>query len=375
MIVSNPGELFDHSYRYSLLLNMINFISKIRLLILVSTIAAFSSCGPSKSVSFNITQPAEISLPPDVNTILLVDRTKFDNSVLNTVEGILTGEMPGEDKAAAEEGLNSLKNKLENSPRYNVRIHNERLKGNSMTSSFPNPLPWNVIDQLCVKNNAELVVALEVFDSNFIVTNGSRIQKRTEGSGKDAHEVPYTEYYAQGVGSVKMGIRTYYNKEKRIVDQQMLDEKNTWEGTGSTPLAAAGVLISKSKANKYLASSIGNDYAYKISPMPVRISRQFYKKAKDIPEVETGVRYADVNKWEEAVNTWKSAINKAKPKEAGKIAYNIAVGYEVLGDYGSALTWAQDAYTKYGNKEARQYSNVLQNRINDERLLREQMKN
>lgn len=342
--------------------------------LLLISIVLFYACGPSKRVTFNITQPAEITLPSDVNTVLLIDRTKFDDKLLNTLEGILTGELPADDRSAAQEALNSLKRKLDYSPRFNVKILPDRFSGNSMTANFPAAIPWEMIDELCVKNNAELVVALEVFDSNFIITNGTRLTKRTEGEGKNARQVDYTEYYAQGVGSIKMGIRSYYRKDRTIVDQQMLNPNHTWEATGTNPLDAAAALISKSNANKFLAKKAGEDYAYKISPMTVSLSRQFYGKSKHTPEIAAGTRYADVNKWEEAINTWKTSLPKAEPKEAGKIAYNIAVGYEVLGEYGTALTWAQDAYTKYGNKEAREYSGQLQYRIDEEKILKEQMK-
>ena len=62
-----------------------------------------------------------------------------------------------------------------------------------------------------------------------------------------------------------------------------------------------------------------------------------------------------------------------KEKDKGRLAYNIAVGYEVLGEYGTALQWAQDSYTKYGNKEGRSYVRYLQQRIDDENNLKLQM--
>ena len=89
--------------------------------------------------------------------------------------------------------------------------------------------------------------------------------------------------------------------------------------------------------------------------------------------MSTGTRFADVNKWEDAINEWKKGLGKAEEKEAGQLAYNIAIGYEVLGEYGTALTWAQDSYTKYGNKLARDYSRSLENRIYDEAILKSQM--
>jgi len=346
---------------------------KSRLFLSLAAAAMLAGCSSSKNVSFNITQPAEITMPSEANTILLIDRTKFNNGWLNTVEGILTGELPADDRAAAQEALNSLKRELDNSPRFSVKILPDRFDGNSVTAAFPDALKWEFINQLCVANQADIVTALEVFDSNFIITHGTRIKKRTEGTGDARREVEYTEYYAQGVGSIKMGIRTYYNKDKIIVDQQMIHKNNTWEGVGTSAADAVVALISKSNANKQLAKAVGSDYAYKISPMNVRISRKFNGKSKHVPEMETGTRFADVNKWQEAIDTWKRGLSKASGKDAGNLAYNIAVGYEVLGDYGNALTWAQDSYTRYGNKDGRYYASTLQNRINDEELVKKQM--
>ena len=89
----------------------------------------FNACGPSRSVSFNVTRPAEIAMPAAAQTILLVDRTKFKNQTLNVIEGILTGELPGDDRFAVQEAMNALKNTLYNSPRFNVKVSPERLEG------------------------------------------------------------------------------------------------------------------------------------------------------------------------------------------------------------------------------------------------------
>lgn len=332
------------------------------------------SCGSSRRVSMNVTRPAEITMPAEANTILLLDRTKPSNELLNTIEGLITGELPADDKVAAQEAMIRMKDRLNYSPRFQVKILPDRLTGNSLDGAFPKALDWGFINQLCIKNQAEIVVSLEIFDSDFLVTKGNRIKKKSVGEGTNKREVEYTEYYATGVGNVKMGIRTYYNKTQTIVDQQLFSEDNSWEGVGVTPMDALGALISKSNANKYLAGQIGESYAYKISPMPVSISRAFYGKSKKTPELETGSRFADVAQWNEAIDVWKKGLARAEKKDAGKLAYNIAIAYEVLGEYGTALTWAQDAYTKYGNKDGRDYVRKLRNRINEELLLKEQMK-
>jgi hypothetical protein len=320
-----------------------------------------------------VTRPAEITFPPDAKTILLVDRTRMENGAVNILEGLLTGELPADDRVAAQEAVVSLKNRLATSPRFAVKMFPDRMKGNSLTSAFPQALDWAIVHQLCTSNGADVVVALEIFDSDFIVTNGTRLKKKTEGEGAKKREVEYTEYYAQGVGNVKMGIRAYHDKSKSILDQQLFTESKSWEAVGKNALDAAALLISKSEANRYLAAAVGSDYAYKISPLPVRLSRSFYGKSKHAPSVATGTRYADVNQWQQAIDSWKQGLNNASQKDAGKLAYNIAVGYEVLGEYGSALTWARDAYTRYGNNIAREYVRQLEGRISDEKLLKKQM--
>ena len=342
-------------------------------LALLALLPLIHACGPSRNVNLTVTRPAEISFPSDTRTLLLVDRTKFENNVVNTLEGVLTGELPADDRVAAQEALVSLKNRLATSPRFQVKLLPDRLTGNSLTAAFPAALPWAQVNRLCTANNAEVLISLEIFDSDFIITNGTRLKKRFEGEGTNRREVEYTEYYAEGVGNVKMGIRVYHNATKTIVDQQLFDERKKWEAAGKDATDAAALLISKSEANRFLAKVVGNDYAYKIAPLPVTIDRDFYGKSKHTPALATGTRYADVNQWSKAIDEWKSGLNTAEPKDAGKLAYNIAIGYEVLGEYGTALTWARDAYTKYGNKPSREYSTMLEARIRDEKLLKEQM--
>jgi hypothetical protein len=341
-------------------------------LILLSWLA---SCGPARLVNLQVTRPAAITFPAEAKNLVLVDRTKPDNQAINILEGIITGEMPEEDRIGAQEAVNSLNNELQSSPRFKAKMHPNRLSGNSLTAAFPQALEWPQVQKICNDEKSDVLLSLEVFDTDFVVTNGNRIKKRTEGTGPAAREVEYTEYYAQGVGNVKMGIRVYYPKAKTILDQQIFSETKTWEAVGKSVTDAVALLINKVEANRQLARMVAADYAYKISPMPVWVSRSMYGKSKHAPALEAGRRYADVGQWPEAVDTWKNGIKSAAQKDAGKLAYNTAVGYEVLGDFEQALQWARDAYTRFGNSFAREYVQVIEQRIQEENLLKQQMGN
>jgi tetratricopeptide (TPR) repeat protein len=236
-------------------------------------------------------------------------------------------------------------------------------------------LGWNEINSLCNRFGGEAVISVEIFDTDFIVTEGKRRVKKTVGSGDDRREVEVDEFFAEGVGNIKIGIRLYDKLNQRIIDEQLLNETNTWRSAANSKAQAIAQLINKSKATQELAKRVASNYAYKVAPMPVRLTRSYYKKSKKAPALNRGTRLADVNQWEEAIQAWQAGISTADEKRAGYLAYNIAVGYEVLGDFDTAISWAQKAYTNYGNKRARGYVNTLENRKFEEERVRDQMGN
>jgi hypothetical protein len=343
-------------------------------LVLFPLIALLGSCSSMRSVEISSMRPAEITFPSYVNTLLLVDRTKFDKGAVNIIEGILTGEMPGADKAAAAEAITSMQNTLLASPRFKVIRASEILEGNSITQAFPDALQWNVIEGLCSRYKTEAVVALEIFDSNFIVTSGVRKKKKTVEEKGSKKEIEVDEYYAEGVANVKIGIRLYDPKQKSIVDQQMNTKMRRWEATGNNITDAIAKLIQKTDATLQVSRMAGEDYAYKIAPMPVRLTRQYYGKGKKSEQVASGSRRAEVNDWQGARQTWENALSGASQKDAARLCYNIAVAYEVLGDMENAKKYASRAYVDYGEKKGRAYISILEQRKHDEELSEQQMK-
>jgi len=327
------------------------------------------SCSGSRTVTLKSMRPAEITLPSSTKTLLILDRTKSGKNAVNIIEGILSGELPGEDKTGTQELLSALKNQLSYSARFNIITAEERLDGNSLTSAFPKQLSWEVINSLSEKYQADAVVSLEIFDTDFIVTRGRKNIKERIGD----QEVEVLKYYAQGVGNITIGIRLYDVSAQTIIDQQLLTNGNTWEAYGNSIPEALIQLTSKGDATRYLSQEVGTNYAYKISPMPIRIKRAFRGKAKKSPELEQGTRYADVAQWEQAMEMWKSGLDRARSKESGYLAHNIAIAYEVLGDFDNALYWAETAYVRYGNKDSRTYVNQIKRRLSSEELARRQL--
>jgi len=123
-----------------------------------------------------------------------------------------------------------------------------------------------------------------------------------------------------------------------------------------------------------LCAQAGTDYAFKLAPLPIALKRTFYTKSKKSVALEQGARMAEVDDWTNAISTWKKGIeNAVEPKDQGRMALNIAVGYEVLGQFENARAWAQKAYVQYGNKQAKGYLDRLMHRIEQENRVEVQM--
>lgn len=335
-------------------------------------LVAWTSC--TKNVSLTRLAPAEISIPSHVQRLLIVDRTEPESQGFAIIEGILTGEAPFEVKNAIETTLATIQQELNTSPRYEVIRARERLKGGLFSQTFPQPLMWSQIESLCASYNADGVLALEKFSSDFIVTDKKALIKKTVGTGKETKEIEVEGIYAEGVASVQVGFRFYDPANRNIADQIDFNKTNLWSAEAETRTQALALMIDKVRATQVVGQMAGSSYARRVAPMYLTISRSFFPKSKTNLFLEKGARLAEVNQWEQAIDTWMRGLDAPNDeKTAGKLAYNIAIGYEVLGNLVLAQEWAGKAYTSYGLKKGRSYAGNLTQQIMADELVRQQL--
>lgn len=346
--------------------------SKNTLNVLFAAILLIAS-GCSKNVTMTRLVPAPVTVPSHVQKIVLVDRTKPQSEGLAIIEGIITGELPFEVRNAVQATLSSLQMSLNSSPRFEIVRATERLPGGIFGQMFPNPLDWYTVEQLANRYDADAVLTLENFSSDFVVTDQQRLIKKTVTEGKTTRQVEVQGWYVEGVANVSAGFRLYDPKDRNIIDQQRFEKKNLWSAEGETKAQALALLISKADAARAVGEMAGAGYATKIAPMYAEINRGFFPKSKTNPAVAQGARLAEVDQWEQAIETWKAALPGADEESGGMLAYNIGVGYEVLGSLDLAKEWAGRAYTDFGLKKGRTYTRTLNGLLQQQALLDQQM--
>jgi hypothetical protein len=329
---------------------------------LFAFLLVLAGCGGSRHIYFNAQRPAPFTIPWHIKSLAIIDRSVPADERMNVLESVLTGEGIRQDKLATQIVLDGLNQSLGNSTRYIVTRTTEKMKGSGSGSTFPEPLDWNKVSELCKKYNADALVSLETYDSDFIVTNGSRSE------GEEG-----TKIFARGMATVNCGFRLYDPVNRNIIDQYHFSHKENWETGGSTIAAAVGTLLSKDAAIKDASFAAGIVYGERITPSWIRIDRDYFRKSKGDAYLAEGARMMEVNDWDRAIEALSKAVESGHIKTKGRASHNLAVVYEILGNLEEAKKWASDAWGRYGNKRSRDYGYILTRRINEQRVLDEQL--
>ena len=103
-------------------------------------------------------------------------------------------------------------------------------------------------------------------------------------------------------------------------------------------------LPSRQEALLYIARELGNRIGSSFSPSWQTTRRYIY----DLPNLQAGLDAFRLQRWNSAINQWLTMVDSKDKKAAACAAANIAIAYEMLGDYASACDYAQRAIRLFG---------------------------
>ena len=103
-------------------------------------------------------------------------------------------------------------------------------------------------------------------------------------------------------------------------------------------------LPSRQEALLYLARELGNRLGSSFAPSWQTTRRYIY----ELPELQAGLDAFRLQRWNSAISQWLTIAESKDKKAAACAAANIAIAYEMLGDYASACDYAQRASRLFG---------------------------
>ncbi len=345
------------------------------ILVVLILIGIFSFSCSVTSIPIEILVPAEINITKQIKHVGIINRTipVKKRKIVNFLEGFITGESIFADRMGAENCINGLAEKLNASPRFAaVIIQGEMVRG-SGTRSFPPPMNWSKVEDVCRRYNVDALIALETFDSNihFDVKKKYKTKKiKTQNSG-EKKKVKVPKYYAHLGIDVNSGWRIYDPSSKLIIDMNTFRDRKNWRSSDDSRKDAVRGLPGKRDAINVSGYNAGIQYGIRISPTWVNMSRDFYVKGD--PGLKNAKRYVRDGDWESAISIWEKLTENDDMKIAGRASYNLAFAYEIKGDFNKAYRWAKRSYSEFGNRRAGRYMETIRDRITDKYLLEDQL--
>lgn len=303
-------------------------------------------------MSLSVTEPALVSLPPGAKVAVVVNRSKpaDDSKNLDAIHRTMNAETKQIQAEGSGYAVTGLTDALIRSGRFAaVKTPNDLDLRSYGAGVFPVTLSWDTVDKICSETHADLLFSLELYDVD------SKVGLTIASMGRVVSS------------RVNTGWRIYDIASHSVLDKFTYYSDLSVQGSIFT--TASAMLGYKEEVRK-ASARCGADYVSRIVPYTLRLSRYYYVRGNSSFAIAT--RMARTGDWDGAAKIWKAATTARSGKVAGRACYNMAIISEINGDPAAALQWAQKAYTYYKTPYALDYANILQQRVANDAVLRNQ---
>ena len=344
-------------------------MKKIFLLILI--LPALASC-KTNMLYLNVVEPAPVTISPNIKKIGVINRSTptDETKILDVLDKVLTLEGVNLDKDGAEEAIAGLTSGLLDNKRFDeVKPLYDHDFRTPKTGLFPEPLTWDIVNQVCTETGTDALFALEAYDTD---TRFNYSTQNVNVKTPIGVSVPGLDHRIEMETIVKTGWRIYDPVSRTIDDEFGNQQSIVFRSHGVNPLIAARALTGRKDAVKQVSNSAGMHYAMRIIPYTLRVQREYFVKGTN--NFKIAKRKAQLGKWDEAGLLWQKETGNSSSKVAGRACYNMAIINEINGKVDDALGWAQKAYEDYNIKIAREYCRILENRKMKINIIEEQQK-
>jgi len=320
---------------------------------LLVIITSFTRC--KSSLVLNVKHPAQIDIPIDLDTILIVDRTGIEKGkgrqLATGLEAVFSGEPIGGDKYGVKHCKMELIKILSNHDRLTLASFEIPELNISNLNEIQKPLLKTEVDSLCKQYGADGVLALEFFDSYRVIVNPNVNPNSTVQNQKTAQ--------------VSTQWRLYYMETSTIVDYKEFTTR------GTHYQAVSGVGTGQYKAIANAGMEAADLYVKRVVPSYYRESRIYFKAGSK--ELKMAGKAMKNTLWDQAKNYYLMMIDsETDQKILGRACFNLALIFEIEENFTEAIKYANQAM-QVGIKEAPRYVNILKTRLNEQPLIESQM--
>ena len=315
------------------------------------------SCQSLEQISIDYLQPADLSFPPQLRKVAIVNNTSNipDNKLITTTEKIKEGTplvsratayTNGDPKIATE----SLAEEIAHQNYFEeVIICDSALRANDKLAR-ESTLSQEEVRQLASSLGVDFIIALE------------NLQLKATKSVRFLNEFNCF----QGAVDVKVypTVKVYLPERSRPMTTLHPNDSIFWEEFGGTAVEAATRMIRDKQMLEEAAVFAGTVPVKYLVPMWKKGTRYLYTGGS-VPMRDAAI-YVRENSWDDAYELWNQAFEGTKnQKKKMRAALNIAVYYEMKDSLAKAEEWAEKAQQLAKKIDKKNITDSVQASIDD----------
>lgn len=334
------------------------------MLILLALLAF--SCISTRTLVIDIPEPASGELPARIQSLTLVSQTvdeKYTNLETDSLQNIFYKQQFNLDTViydfqVADTTLKALGELLFESGRYDYVIPEDRFLDAPRSSLLAREIPWEKVNDLCETFQTDAVLSLDHLKTRVITSFDSEsffdpFQGGFNSAAKASIKIQYDALF-----------RVYDPLEEKILLRQFITDTLYWEDAD----VSARNLFSRFTPVKQALTETGIVIALELTDKIAvrwRPERRTYF-AKGNSEFRQASQIAMEGNWATAVEKWKEIAEKAGSNTLkSKAQFNVALGYEILGNIDLAIQWALNSYNTMYRPLTYEYLETLKRRKNE----------
>lgn len=333
--------------------------------VLLLTVALFS-CVSTKPLFIEIPQKSQKELPENIQSLLLVARIvdeSYTDLKTDSLQKLFYLQQFDYDTIindiqAVDTTLKALGELLFESGRYDFVIPENRFLNFEKNAFITKEMQWEEVKSLCDTFKTDAVLSLDYLKMR-VSTNYDK--NETFDSGSNSF-MSFAE--AQMQVSYEAIFRVYDPRTEKVVRRQLMRDTLYWEDADYTLNALfkrfTPVKTALTETGISIALGLSNEISTKWRPE----RRSYFTKGD--ATLKQAEPLVNSNQWETAIVLWKETAENAKSKSTkSKAEFNIALGYEMLGDVDLAIEWALKSYNTMYRTNTYNYLETLKRRKND----------
>ncbi|MDP4183925.1 MAG: DUF6340 family protein [Bacteroidota bacterium] len=340
--------------------------SGLALMVLVTT-----SCLTSRDITIEIMDPAIKVIPSHMSTVALISRNfKFSGDTLrinNRQNKFLqrdhNNRIINVDSLATTSCLVGVTRQFkENKVSVNTKIIDYRTFDIEYGREL-SPIPWTVIEDICKRNKADGVIALETYSYH----NSVRSNYNNRFPAPES-KVTYAALWS-----------FYDPVKKKIIDTHTSTDTVVWDSFDYNQPGNRLKIPNRIESIQEASLINGENYANRLSVHWIKVNRKYYIPASN--EFKEAASLAQKGNWEQATGIWlQIAQRQTNPRHTFFALYNLALASEMQGNTIEALSWAEKAFNSSAKladntikADAFNYVRILKKRVQLVEKIKNQM--